>query len=152
MTESQQKGVAAAPAPAGRRGAWVLVFLLAGLVAVIGIVRAMGGREVVPWRDDLGAAQAEARRAGKPVFLYLTAAWCGPCQAMRRTTWADADVERALRDYVPVKVDIDRQPGLAQQYGVESIPHMTILDDVGRPTRTTGGAIPPGEFLDWLKR
>src|SRR3954469_22842085 len=86
---------------------WGLLLILAGVVAVVSVAKLRQPKEAVPWRTDFDAARREAAQTGKPLFVYFTASWCGPCQRMRSTTWADPQVDAALRAYVPVKVDVD---------------------------------------------
>jgi thiol:disulfide interchange protein len=137
----------------------VFIFLVVlGMIAVTGVSALMRPKEVIPWHTDWSAAQADARRSGKPVFAYFTAEWCGPCQQMKHTTWADASVEAALRDYVPVVVDVDRQPDLAKRYVPTprnldgGIPAFRVLDQNGQIVREAVGAMPPDEFLKWLAK
>jgi thioredoxin-like negative regulator of GroEL len=124
---------------------------LCAVVAVSVIVKALRPKEIVPWRTDFAAASEEGRRERKPVFAYFTAVWCGPCQTMVHTTWADKDVEAALRDYVPVKVDIDQHPDLADRYAVRAVPTFAVLADDGHALRQTDGALPPADMLAWLR-
>jgi thiol:disulfide interchange protein len=111
----------------------------------------MRPKEIVPWRTDFAAARQEARSAGKPVFAYFTAAWCGPCQSLKHTTWADKDVEAALRGYVPVKIDVDQNQELARQYNVRAVPSFAVLGGDGEPLKQVDGALPPEELLNWLR-
>jgi thioredoxin-like negative regulator of GroEL len=129
---------------------WVIAFVAAGVIAVVGLSRALGGKEIVPWRDDPAAGRAEAAAGGKPVLLYFTATWCGPCHTMKRTTWADASVEAALRPYVPIRVDVDHHPDTASAYGVSSIPMMAVLDAGGNIIKSTSGLMSADEFVAWL--
>ena len=133
------------------RPVWGIFFILCAVVAVALIAKALRPKEIIPWRDDFAAATAEAREANKPVFAYFTASWCGPCQTLKSTTWADRDVEAALRDYVPARVDVDRHPELADKYGVRAVPTFVVMNADGPPTKQTDGALPPAEFLRWLK-
>ena len=133
------------------RPVWGVFLVLCVVVAISLTMKALRPKEIVPWRTDFAAATSEARQSGKPVFAYFTAVWCGPCQSLRHTTWADKGVDAALRDYVPVKVDVDRHPDLAGRYGVNGIPAFAVLADDGRPLRQTDGALPPAEFVKWLK-
>ena len=129
-----------------------LFIALCAVVAVAIVVKALQPKEIVPWRTDFAAATEEARRARKPVFAYFTAVWCGPCQTMAHTTWADKDVDAALRDYVPVKIDIDQHPDLADKYSVRAVPTFAVLADDGHALRQTDGAMPPADMLAWLRQ
>ena len=133
------------------RPVWGIFLILCAVVAIATLAKALRPKEIVPWRTDFAAATAEARKDGKPVFAYFTATWCGPCQNLKHTTWADKEVDAALRGYVPVKVDIDRSPELAQKYGVRAVPTFAVLGDDGEAVRQADGALPPQDFLRWLK-
>ena len=108
-------------------------------------------REIIDWRSDLPAARAESRATRKPIVLYFTASWCEPCQRMKKTTWADANVKDALSRFVPVKIDIDQHADLAQQYGVKSIPRLILLDDAGAAMKIRTGLAEPRELIAWLR-
>jgi len=129
---------------------WFLLIAVALVIAFSMLNRESTAPERVPWRTDLHAAMEEAGKTGKPLFLYFTADWCGPCQSMKHTTWADADVEKALSGYVPVKIDIDAHPEIARQYPSDRIPHFVIAKSDGTLMREQVGAMPPRDFLDWL--
>ena len=59
----------------------------------------------------------EARNGRRIVLLEVSAAWCHWCHVMERTTYADARVrERLARRFLPVKVDADARPDLAERY------------------------------------
>lgn len=131
---------------------WFIFFVLVAMIAVVGISQTMGGRDLIPWRTDFAAAQQEARSANKPLFMYFGATWCAPCQSLKRTTWADRDVETALQGYIPVNIDIDEQRALAQQYAFsDGIPFFIVMTPEGKITKVFEGAIGPKDFLEWLK-
>jgi thioredoxin-like negative regulator of GroEL len=129
---------------------WFIVLLGAALAAITGLARLMSGEERIPWREDFTAAGRESITAHKPVFAYFTAAWCGPCQSLRHTTWADAGVAKALSAYVPVKIDIDAHPDLAARYAPSAIPTFVILKEDGSVAKAETGALGPDDFLAWL--
>jgi thiol:disulfide interchange protein len=123
------------------------------IVAAIGIYLGRSlyqAKEIVPWRLDPTTAMAEARTKNKPAFLYFTATWCGPCQSLKHTTWADPAVAKALADYVPIKIDVDQFGDLAQQYPSDTVPHFVVIDGDGKVVRDFSGVLDSKEFLDWL--
>ena len=72
------------------------------------------------------AASFEQAVAGdKPVLVDFFATWCGPCRMIAPY------VEELAAEFegraVVGKVDVDAEPGLAQRFGVMSIPTLVVL-------------------------
>lgn len=128
---------------------WFVVGVFAVVSVIVLMSRIFGGREIVTWRSDFAAAREESTKTGKPVLLYFTASWCGPCRQMKRTTFADQTVKAAFENYVAVKLDVDANPDLAQRYGVSAIPAFYLLDPDGGVTRSRAGYMSSDEFVQW---
>ena len=82
---------------------------------------------------------SEVIQSDQDVIVDFWAEWCGPCHAV-------APVLDRIADEHPVKlvkVNIDEEQGLAQRYGVASIP-MMILFENGEPQASAIGAMPKG--------
>ena len=75
------------------------------------------------------------------VIVDFWAEWCGPCHAVAPVL--DRIVDERNGDLKLVKVNIDEEQGLAQRYGVASIP-MMILFENGEPQGSAIGAMPKG--------
>jgi thioredoxin 1 len=82
----------------------------------------------------------EVIRSEQSVIVDFWAEWCGPCHAVAPVLDKIVD-ER--EDVKLVKVNIDEEQGLANRYGVQSIPTM-ILFKSGEPAAAAIGAQPKG--------
>ncbi len=80
--------------------------------------------------------EEEVIRSDRPVLLDFWATWCGPCRMMGKVL---EDIDATMSDKVKVcKVNVDEEPGLAQQFGVMSIPTLVAFRD-GKPVETSIG-------------
>ena len=69
---------------------------------------------------------SEVLQSDKPVIVDFWAEWCGPCHAV-----------------APVLDKIVEERGLAERYGIASIPTMILFKD-GEPAQVAVGAQPKG--------
>jgi thioredoxin 1 len=60
-----------------------------------------------------------------PVLVDFYADWCGPCHMMAPIL---QEVKGMLGENVKiVKIDVDRNPAVSQQFGIRSIPTMVLF-------------------------
>jgi thioredoxin 1 len=85
---------------------------------------------------------AEVLQAASPVVVDFWAPWCGPCKAIEP---ALEELDAASEAVEFVKIDIDENPGVANRYGVLSIPTVMLFDG-GEVRRTVLGARPKKHF------
>ena len=85
--------------------------------------------------------EQEVLKSETPVLVDFWAQWCGPCHAVAPVL--DKIAEERKDELKLVKVNIDDEQGLAQRYGVMSIPTMILFKD-GEPAGAVVGAQPKG--------
>lgn len=82
----------------------------------------------VNWEGDIRAAADRSRATGQPMFVQVTASWCGYCQQMKRDTFTNRSVINGInRDFVAVSLDADVNRDLVQQMKIQSLPTTLIV-------------------------
>jgi thioredoxin 1 len=82
-------------------------------------------------------------RNDKPVIVDFWAEWCGPCHAVAPVLAKIASEREGELELV--KVNIDEEQGIAQKYGIASIPTIILFKD-GQPAAAAIGAQPKGSL------
>ena len=111
--------------------------------------------------SEVQQAMEIAAKTGRPMVMKFGASWCGPCRNMEAGTWNNGNVQTFMRDNdVFTKVDVDANPGLAQQYNITSVP-TTLIGNVtqgpdGRyrfnPSERLSGNIGAYDMLNYLAK
>ena len=87
------------------------------------------------------------KNSEKTVLLDFYADWCGPCRMVSPIV---EEIAAENPQYLIGKINIDKEPELAQEFHVLSIPTLTVIRD-GNVISQSSGARPKAEILAMLK-
>ena len=86
----------------------------------------------VEWRGWGAEAFAEADDRDCPVLLSLSATWCEGCHEMDAITYAEPRIAANVNEgFVPVRVDVDRNPRVRERYNMGGFPTTAFLTPDG---------------------
>ena len=92
----------------------------------------------IKWSNNLDAAFTIASNSNKLIMIDFMAEWCPPCKEMDKKTFSNPNIIKKSNEFVPVRIDIDKQPKVAEDYNGNA--------------RKYGGIGIPNIFLDKEKK
>lgn len=105
------------------------------------------------FKTSADEALAAAKAEGKPVIFVFSAAWCPPCQAMKKEVYPSAQVKKYHDQFIWAYLDVDESKNSAASAnaGVNGIPHIQFLDASGKEIGKQVGGTSPRDFAKTLK-
>jgi len=88
-------------------------------------------RAEIRWETNLGRATTMARETNRAMLVEFWATWCEVCAAMDANVYSDRRVAGAMQKVIPVRVDIDREPGISRKYEIAGTPTLMLMDAYG---------------------
>jgi thiol:disulfide interchange protein DsbD len=145
--------------PAGRNWRPFLVLRSAiGVASVAALIFMMIPRaQAMPVEfQPFDVAQlGNAAAARRPVIVDFRADWCIPCREMDHSTFVDPAVVEESKRFVRMKADLtaqdDRNAALMQQFRIQGVPTILLIDSNGKIRNQKVGYIGAKEMLDNLR-
>ena len=91
--------------------------------------------------------EKEVINSDVPVIVDFWATWCGPCRMIAPIL---EEISEETINVKICKVDVDDQPELAAEYGIQSIPTLIVFKN-GEPVNKAIGVRPKDDILKLLK-
>jgi thioredoxin-related protein len=129
----------------------VMLPLLAAVLIFINVSASSTPVEGIQWHSyDDGMARSKFEK--KKVFLHFSAEWCYYCGVMEKETFKDAAIISSLNEnFIPIKVDFDRETKTSEFYRVRGLPDTIFIAEDGQIIGRRPGYIPPKVLKRILK-
>ena len=127
------------------------ILLLALTVLALSVIPTATGEEI-HWIGNLRHIEAAAKRTNRPVVLHFYAEWCGPCKKLDRDVFTNKQLVKTMNeDVIAAKVDVDKYPGIAEQFNVTAIPADVYLSPEGDLLSAHASPATAGDYLARIK-
>ncbi len=114
------------------------------VLAVVAIANAAGVR----WTNNYATGLKSAKTSHKPMMIDFRASYCGPCKAMDRKIYPDAQITGLAGKFVPVQLDVEAKENQAlwKRFKNDTLPTIVFLSSDGKTVlgKSTGYLDVPG--------
>ncbi len=102
------------------RGLWILLLVFLVFAASVFLTQHKG---TINWVEDYEAGMKLAKQLNKPVLLTFYKLHTRFCSEMSQNTYNNPDViEYVETNFVPIFIDVDKQPEIARLYNIDYYP------------------------------
>jgi thioredoxin-like negative regulator of GroEL len=89
-------------------------------------------------------------RRGKPTIIYFTTPTCAPCKTIQRPA-IEMLKNRLGENLQVIEIDASKQPHLARDWGVISVPTTYVIDSDGKPHYVNHGVATAAKLIQQLE-
>lgn len=120
---------------------------------VLSLAPAQGAEKQVQWRADYDAARKEAAEKARPLFLEFQTDECFHCRRLETGPFRDPAVVALLNErYVPLRIDANKSPRLAEALRIQAYPTMIIAAADGKIIAFVEGYLDARPLAEHLQR
>jgi uncharacterized protein YyaL (SSP411 family) len=113
--------------------------------------RLRGDSWKINWNSWSKEIFERSSKENKLILLSLSAVWCHWCHVMDETTYSEPEIIRTINEnFIPVRVDVDQRPDIAERYNFGGYPTFAFLNSKG-DIILGGTYVPPEQFKEILK-
>lgn len=120
-------------------------------VCAADIAAARAGDGGIQWYS-YSEGQQRSQVEKKKQLLFFDAEWCRYCVQMEQETFRNSAIIAFVnRNFIPIRVNLDTEQKIAQQYQVRGVPNVWFLGENGDRIGNLPGYVAPDEMMDILR-
>jgi len=106
-------------------------------------------QRTISWKRWTPKVFEQAKKENRLLLVDFAAEWCQFCKKMDKTTWLDARVQASINEhYIPVRVDDEVDPEIAEKYRSYGRPVIVVLNGDGTEIAKKRGYLKP-QWMYW---
>lgn len=126
----------------------ILMITLSLTTAIPSSAIAADGIQWQPYKEGISRGKTEKKK----IFLNFYADWCAYCKKMEAETFQNSAVISYInRNFIPIKVNSDKEQQTAALFSVRGLPSTWFLSEKGERIGNRPGFISAKEILPILK-
>jgi thioredoxin-related protein len=123
------------------------------LTLVLALAAAPVHAQGIVWLSDYNAARREAHDKNLPLVIDFSTQNCHWCRQLEATTFRDPAVVKLLcQHFVALRLDGEKDAGLAQALGINAYPTLVFADPNGKVLGKQDGYVKAAEFTQIAQR
>jgi thioredoxin-related protein len=123
------------------------------LTVVLALAAAPVHAEGIIWLTDYNVARRDAHNKNLPLVIDFSTKNCHYCRQLEATTFRDAAVVKLLSEhFVALRLDGEKDAGLAQSLGISGYPTLIFADPDGKVLGKQEGYVKAAEFTQIAQR
>jgi thiol:disulfide interchange protein len=128
----------------------ILLFLIS-LLACWSVATFSAPHENIQWKSYSESVFQSSKSQTRLVFIFASADWCSWCQKMKETTFQNSQIIQAINaNYIPIFLDFGKNKPQFDQYNVEELPSIIILNENQQILKVFSGYISSEKLLPHL--